>query len=450
MSNDIEKIVNESEAKILSKQQQEATIQAAISEAETMAAKRAEEQRGEEKVRSFSLDIDLEDSVSTPPPTDWSEVEMSHSTDDAVETDKDSKPNQSKNRGCLKKIIYLAVILLISVVIAYFLIVFLIDSMGLNRSSDPVDIEIPRGSGTQQIADILAENDVIDQPLCFRLYSKLSRADGKFQQGAFTLSADMGYAEIITILQTSTPRANVNVTLTEGMTVEEMAALLEEKEVCTAFDFCQAVNFGEFDYDFVKNIPWGNENTGRIYRLEGYLFPDTYNFYLNSTGETVVERMLANFNQKVDKQIRQQMTAQDMTMDEMIIFASLIQGEAAKKEDMEGVSRVLYNRLAKPSVYPRLELDSTRDYVNEVMPSIDGVEVTGSAYNTYVRSGLPVGAINNPGLDAITAVFNPSEDENIMNSYFFATDYDTGITYFSKTFAEHERVCRRYGIGAYG
>ncbi len=445
MSNDIEKIVNESEAKMLSKQQQDAAIQAAIAEAETIAAKRAEEQR-EEKVRSFSLDVDLEDSVSTPPPTDWSEKEAESSADEVID---DIKP-RSKNAGCLKKIIYLAVILLISVVIAYFLIVFLIDSMGLNRSSDPVDIEIPRGSGTQQIADILAENDVIDQPLCFRLYSKLSRADGKFQQGAFTLSADMGYAEIVTILQTSTPRANVNVTLTEGMTVEEMAALLEEKEVCTAFDFCQAVNFGEFDYDFVKNIPWGSENSGRIYRLEGYLFPDTYNFYINSTGETVVERMLANFNKKIDAGIRQQMAEQDMSMDEMIIFASLIQGEAAKKEDMEGVSRVLYNRLDKPSVYPRLELDSTRDYVNEVVPSIDGVEVTGSAYNTYVRSGLPVGAINNPGLDAIAAVFNPSEDENIMKSYFFATDYDTGITYFSKTFAEHERVCRQYGIGAYG
>lgn len=446
MSNDIEKIVNESEAKMLSKQQQDAAIQAAIAEAETIAAQRAEMQR-EEKVRSFSLDVDLEDSVSTPPPTDWSEREA---TPVVEESDIDIEPHEPKKSGCLKKIIYLAVILLISIVIAYFLIVFLIDSMGLNRSSDPVDIEIPRGSGTQQIADILAENDVIEQPLCFRVYAKLSRADGKFQQGAFTLSANMGYAEIVTILQTSTPRANVDVTLTEGMTVEEMAALLEEKEVCTASDFCRAVNFGEFDYDFVKDIPWGSENTGRIYRLEGYLFPDTYNFYLNSTGETVVERMLENFNKKVDAQIRQKMTEQDLSMDEMIIFASLIQGEAAKKEDMEGVSRVLYNRLNTPSVYPRLELDSTRDYVNEVMPSIDGVEVTGSAYNTYVRSGMPVGAINNPGLDAIAAVFNPSEDAKVKQCYFFATDYDTGITYFSKTFAEHESVCRRYGIGAYG
>lgn len=445
MSNDIEKIVKQAEAKMISKQHQDAAIQAAINEAETIATQRAEAQR-EEKVRSFSLDVDLEDSVSTPPPSDWSTQQTAQPIEDA---DDNLEHKSDKKSGCLKKIIYLAVILLISLVIAYFLIVFLIDSMGLNRSSDPVDVEIPRGSGTQQIAEILAENDVIEQPLCFRIYSKLSKADGKFQQGAFTLSANMGYAEIVTTLQTSTPRANVNVTLTEGMTVEEMAKLLEEKEVCSAADFCRAVNFGTFDYDFVRDIPWGNENSGRIYRLEGYLFPDTYNFYINSTGETVVDRMLANFDKKIDVQIRQQMTEQDLTMDEMIILASLIQGEAAKKEDMEGVARVLYNRLDSP-LYPRLELCSTRDYVNAVMPSIEGVEVTGSAYNTYVRSGLPVGAINNPGLDAIAAVFNPSNDEKMKQCFFFATDYDTGITHFSKTFAEHERICRQYGIGAYG
>ncbi len=445
MSNDIEKLVNQAEGKMISKQQEDAAIQAAIAEAGNIAAQRAEEQRAE-KVRSFSLDIDLEDSVTTPPPTEWKEAE---DVSPAEEVDQPQENGNKGKNGCLKKAIYLLVILLISLGLAYLLIVFLIDSMGLNKSDMPVDIEIPRGSGTQQIADILAENDVIDQPFCFRLYSKLSKADGKFQQGAFTLSADMGYAEIVTILQTSTPRANVNVTITEGMTVEEMAALLEEKEVCTASDFCSAVNFADLDYDFVADIPWGSENTGRIYRLEGYLFPDTYNFYINSTGETVVKRMLDNFNTKIDAQIRQKMKAQNMTMDEMIIFASLIQGEAAKKEDMEGVSRVLYNRLESP-LYPRLELCSTRDYVNEVLPSIDGVEVTGSAYNTYVREGLPVGAINNPGLEAINAVFNPSDDENIKSCFFFATDYDTGITYFSKTFAQHESICRRYGIGAYG
>lgn len=445
MSNDIEKIVNNAEGKMLSKQQEDAAIRAAITETEAIAAQRAEEQRAE-KARAFSLEVDLEESVSTPPPTDWdSREDESPAVFDEIE----EMPKPRRKNGCLKKAIYLSVILLVSLVISYCLIVFLIDSTGLNRSDAEIDVEIPPGSGTQQIAEILAENGVIEQPLCFRLYAKLSHADGKFQQGAFTLSADMGYADIVTTLQTATPRANVNVTITEGMTVEEIAALLEEKEVCKADDFCKAVNFGEFDYDFVKEIPWGSETNGRIYRLEGYLFPDTYNFYIDSSGESIVKRMLENFDKKISADLRRQMTEKGMTMDEMVVFASLIQGEAAKKDDMEGVSRVLYNRLDSPT-YPRLELDSTRDYVNGVIPLIDDVEVSASAYNTYERSGFPVGAINNPGLDAIDAVFNPSEDDTIKHCYFFATDYDTGITYFSKTFAEHESVCRRYGIGAYG
>ena len=114
------------------------------------------------------------------------------------------------------------------------------------------------------------------------------------------------------------------------------------------------------------------------------------------------------------------------------------------------VSRVLTNRMQPNSGYPKLECCSTRDYVNAIMPSLGGVQVTTSAYNTYIREGLPVGAINNPGLLAIEAALNPSDDAEYENCYFFATDYDSGITYFSKTFSQHVAICRKYKIGMYG
>ena len=117
---------------------------------------------------------------------------------------------------------------------------------------------------------------------------------------------------------------------------------------------------------------------------------------------------------------------------------------------MEKVSKVLQNRMEPNSGYPKLELCSTRDYVKAILPSIDGIAVTSIAYNTYERTGLPVGAINNPGLQALTAALNPSTDKDMENCYFFATDYNTGITYFSKSFSEHERICRKYKIGMYG
>ena len=258
---------------------------------------------------------------------------------------------------------------------------------------------------------------------------------------------------LIETLQTMTPRETVTVTIPEGFTVEEIAALLEENSVCDSKSFFDAVIYGVYDYDFVNQIPAaedGEEHAGRIYRLEGYLFPDTYNFYVGSSGETVVKRMLDNFNNKLTEEIRTAIQDKGWTIDQAIIMASIVEGEAASKEDMEKVSKVLENRLAPNSGYPKLELCSTRDYVRDILPSIAGVEVTSIAYNTYKREGLPVGAINNPGLQALMAALNPSTDEEVQNCYFFATDYNTGITYFSKSFNEHEKICRKYKIGMYG
>ena len=353
----------------------------------------------------------------------------------------------------LRSIISFLLILAVSGFSAMILLVFVLDSMAINRTAENVDIEIPKGSTTAEIADLLVERGLIDNAVCFRIYSRISGADGKWQVGAFTLSPDMGYATLVETLQTMTPRETVTVTIPEGYTVEEIAELLEVNGVCERNEFINAVNHGEFDYDFVHEIPTaadGKEHAGRVYRLEGYLFPDTYNFYVGSSGTTVVSRMLENFDKKLTPKIRKQITARGWTIDEAIIVASLVEGEAASKEDMEKVSKVLANRMEPDSGYPKLQLCSTKDYVKDILPSLDGVEVRNISYNTYEREGLPVGAINNPGLQALTAALNPSDDESVAHCYFFATDYDTEITYFSDTYYEHERICRKYGIGMYG
>ncbi len=356
---------------------------------------------------------------------------------------------RSKVEGCLLKIIYGLLICGIAGILASMVLIFVLDSMAFNRGQKVVDFEIPSGSSTSEIADMLQEKGLIDNAFCFRVYSKISGADGKWQVGAFTLSPDMGYATLVETLQTMTPRETVTVTIPEGYTVEEMAKLFEKKNVCTADDFYNAVVSGDYDYDFVKAIPTaadGKEHKGRIYRLEGYLFPDTYNFYVGSSGETVVQRMLENFDSKLTTDIRKQIDERGWTIDQTIIMASLIEGEAASDEDMEKVSRILANRLKPDSGYPKLQLCSTRDYVKGLLPTIPGLPVTSVAYNTYEREGMPVGAINNPGIRAIKAALNPSDDAKIAKCYFFATDYDTGITYYSETFDEHNYIIRKYGI----
>lgn len=424
--------------------------------------------RRSEVVQGFKVDFSVDDIPDVESDSAVQDTETTEESSEVLEEpimvslssvqqshrkEKKQKAPRTKLEGCLLKIIYAIVVLAIAGALAAVVLVFVLDSMAFNRNKGIVDVEIEKGSNTEQIANILVDKGLIDNAFCFRIYARISGADNKWQVGAFTLSPDMGYATLVETLQTMTPRETVRVTIPEGFTVEEMAQLLEEKGACAADSFYEAVVRGEYDYDFIKAIPSaadGEEHKGRIYRLEGYLFPDTYEFYVGSSGETVVGRMLENFDKKLTPKIREKIAAKGWTIDEAIIIASLIEGEAATKEDMEKVSKVLANRMEPNSGFPKLELCSTRDYVKGILPTIPGIPVTSIAYNTYEREGLPVGAINNPGMQAIKAALNPSKDEEVENCYFFATDYDTEITYFSQTFAEHERICRKYGIGAYG
>ena len=433
------------------------------------------EDKRAKKVREFRLESDIAAdipdapaksastdgavSVSPEPSAPASPAGETGENPSAVSTEDTDDPKAADRQetgghgsGCLKKLLHAAVTVVLAMLVAFLVILYILDSSGLNKSDTLVDIEIPQGASTAQIADLLQENGLIDRPFCFRIYSKVSKADGKYQQGMFSLSADMGYSSIVEALQTTVPRKTVTVTIPEGYTVDKIAALLEEKEVCNKEEFYQAVVYENFDYDFVKAIPTdqdGEEYKGRIYRLEGYLFPDTYNFYVGSSGKTVVQRMLENFSNRIAS-YRTDIQNSGYTIDQIVILASIIQGEAANFSDMEGVSRVLANRMEPGSGFDKLQCDSTTHYVNSVLPQVEGISVTGSAYDTYTRQGLPVGAINNPGLDAIRAALNPSEDAKYTKAYFFATDYTTGITYFSNTYSQHVAICRKYRIGMYG
>lgn len=417
--------------------------------------------RRNEAVQNFKIDFSIDDIPDVDvqyEKTSEEPIRISETPEEKTEPDEPMPVKKSRSAhhgsgGCLLKMVYGLLIVGVSGFLAAMLLVFVLDSMAINRTEKVVDVEVVAGSTTSDIANMLMEKELIDYPFCFRIYSKISGADGKWQVGAFSLSPDMGYATLVETLQTMTPRDTVTVTIPEGYTVEEIAKVLEENGVCDPESFYDAMRFGDYNYDFVDAIPLSEDGSafgGRIYRLEGYLFPDTYNFYVGSSGETVVSRMLENFDRKLTPEIRQQIAERGWTIDEAIIIASLIEGEAASKEDMEKVSRVLQNRMEPGSGYPKLELDSTRDYVKSILPSYDGVAVTSAAYNTYEREGLPVGAINNPGQQALTAALNPSTAEDMKKCYFFATDYNTGITYFSQTFNEHERICRKYKIGMYG
>ena len=341
--------------------------------------------RRSKAVEDFALDFSVDDIPDVEPQYDEIPSVQNFVPDVEETLNPPSNNSSKKSGGCLAKLVYALLILGFAGIFASGLLLYLLDSMAINRSKRQVDVVVPVGANTEEIADLLVENELIDYAFCFRIYSKLSGADGRWQQGAFALSPDMGYDALVETLQTMTPRETVMVTIPEGKTVEEIAKILKENE-----DFYDAVVNGEYDYDFIAQIPTeedGEEYDGRVYRLEGYLFPDTYDFYVGSSGESVVRRMLDNFNNKLTPEIRQQIADRGWTIDQAIIIASLVEGEAASKEDMEKVSKVLQNRMDPNSGYPKLELCSTRDYVNALRPTMKGIVIDKSTRLCYNKRG---------------------------------------------------------------
>ncbi len=360
-----------------------------------------------------------------------------------LETDK-------KGRGCFVKFILFILILAICGGLAYGISISALDFSGLNKSESRVEIVIKQGASTADIAAVLSENKLIDHPLVFRLYSKLFGRDGKYQAGIYSVAANMGYQTLTDIIIAGNPRETVTVTIPEGFTIDQIAAKLAENGVCATADFYDALLHETYAFDFFDSIPKAEDAEryqGRIYRLEGYLFPDTYEFFKDSSGKSVIQKFLSNFNDKLTDNMKSAIKEKGLTLDDVVIMASIAQMEAANDAEMPKVTKVLYNRLA--SDYTRLECDSTALYVKDLMPKIAGSEIINNAYDTYSRHGLTAGAICNPGIAALQAAIFPSEDEYIAQCYYFAND-TKGNTYYSKTFAAHEAVCRKYGIGMYG
>lgn len=371
--------------------------------------------------------------------------------DQVQEQPRHVKPKkEKKGAGCVKGLLLFVLIIALCSGLAYFVIAAALDFSALNKSDAKVDVVIPQGASTIQIAEILEENDLIDQPLIFRGYSKLTHRDGRYQAGTYSLSANMGYQKLSDRIIAGNPRETVTVTIPEGYTIDQIAALLEKKNVCTTADFYHALLNETYDFDFFASIPQasdGGKYEGRIYRLEGYLFPDTYEFFTESGGKSVITKFLSNFDSKITVEMKSAMQSRGLTLDDVVIMASITQKEAANSAEMPKVTRVLYNRL--DSDYTRLECDSTALYVQDLAPNTADADTIGTAYNTYIRAGLTAGAICNPGLDALQAAVFPSDDEYVAQCYYFAND-TAGNTYYSKTFSQHVATCRKYKIGMYG
>lgn len=334
-------------------------------------------------------------------------------------------------------VLWVTAVLVASVYLSIFIITSINDLVGFEKQSKEIEIIVPEGATLSEIADLLAEKGVIDEPFAFEVYARVKNMQNRLYAGTYTLNSNLGYDQIFLALRASEYETQeVSVTIYEGMTVREIAELLENKGVCDADEFMEVVDSGEYGYDFESQM---GTDPLIYHKWEGYLFPDTYNFYLDDKPTSVVMKMVSNFNNKVTSSYYDRMQELGLSLEDTITLASMIQSEAGVRTDMETISSVFHNRLADPTNFPNLESDVTYFYYqneifgDEKITSSEQQDAYHEAYDTYYRLGLPVGPICNPGLDAIEAALYPADTDY----YFFVTD-DLGNFYYAATLEEHE------------
>jgi len=287
------------------------------------------------------------------------------------------------------------------------------------------------------IAEVLADADVIRYPSLFKLYARFKEMDAyNFASGEFTVSPNMNYdALIYTFVPEKAPREQVVITIPEGFSVDEIIDLFVLKGIGTREGFIDVINNHEFDYWFLKDLQYDDD---RIYRLEGYLYPDTYYFWSDSSEVTAINKLLANFKKKFSKKWLARCEELDMTMDEVLILASIIQEEAKYTEDYGYVSSVFHNRLKSAEFDGLLQSDATIQYYyrnvygSAKLPFTDEDRKFDCAYNTYMYKGLIPGPLSTPTIEAINSAMYPFTSDY----YYFVTDVE-GYCMYAETYAQH-------------
>ncbi len=350
-------------------------------------------------------------------------------------------PKRVYHRGWGISLAYTAVTVLLCVFIAVMFLRVFNDVLAFITENRAVTITIDADDSVDDVAGKLKDAGLIKYDWLFSYVAKFEGSTGPYQEGEHTLNDNMNYMQLLSEIEVQpVARETVWVTFTEGMTVDQMADLLEENGVCDADDFREEVMSGaDYGYDFEQEM---STSSDIYYPLEGYLFPDTYEFYTNETPANVITRMLQNFQNKIDT-VQDQMAEMGLTQHQTITLASIIQSEASgDPANMALVSSVYWNRLNDPENFPMLQSDPTRNYANSTI-LMTGQSSTyqqkAAAYDTYQCTGLPAGPICNPGMDAILAALSPETTAY----YYFISDSD-GNFYFAETLEQHEANIANY------
>lgn len=349
---------------------------------------------------------------------------------------KKKKKKKRKHSRLPGVLILVTLIFGVSVISSLVIIGYGKDMLGIGKSEQTHVIVVPEDATTEQIALMLKNDGIIKSSEAFTMFANLRNKELGYISGEHFIRPNMPYETLIdelTQIHEEELGESVEVTFPEGITLIEAANILESSHICDAEDFIFYFNSGGFGISFEDLLPI--DTSLKFQRMEGYLFPDTYFFYENSTPEQVCQKIYYNFDSKMTDERRARMRELNLSLDELITFASMVQKEAATTDTMNMVASVFWNRLNNADDFPLLQSDPTSNYANDVVrPNMEYYDQTKiDAYDTYKSPGLPSGPICNPGIEAIDAVLEAYESDY----FYFIANINTKQTYFSETLEEH-------------
>jgi UPF0755 protein len=340
------------------------------------------------------------------------------------------KPARGKKTGCLGGILYAAFIIAICLLLASLLWLAATDVLGLGNENERVQVTVPEDYTVSSITDMLHEKGLIRYKFLFKLYAGFSKADEKITPGTFELNMNYDYRALVNGMNIHNGnRVETDVTIPEGYTLRQIFALLDANYVCEEADLWEAAANYDFNYEFLDKATLGDK-----YRLEGYLFPDTYSFYMGSTATGAIEKMLKNFDNKFKEEYAARAEELGYSVHDIVIIASMIEKEAGADAERDTIASVIYNRL-KSSSFPYLQIDATIYYAIAETGEPFSTDVD-SPYNTYNTKGLPAGPIANPGIASIKAALYPES----TTYYFYALNKSGTHTFFSNLSAFNQFI----------
>ena len=378
-------------------------------------------------------------------------------------TQREQRPRKKRKKGfnLMGTLLYVAFVIGVSTLLAAVGWVAANDLLALNKAehsaiitlpddiftSREVTVETEDGTETETelvvdmdyVIDTLKENGIIEYGLLFRLSSIFSDAQVKMTPGTYQLDTDMDYRAIVTNLgSNSASRQQVTVTIPEGFTVAQIFQRLEDEGVSTVEKLNEMAATHDYAFSFLQEIPLGEPT-----RLEGYLFPDTYDFYMGEDPLTVINKMLVNFDRRFTDEMRAEAQANGYSVRDIVIIASMIERET-DGSDRATISSVIYNRWQNTGAETAGYLGVDATLVYALGRTITQDDYTADTpYNTYTNQGLPPGPISNPGMASINAAMEPES----TNYYYYALGND-GTHSFFRTLSEQQNFIAQQRAGS--